>query len=285
MEVSVFEADGLPTGSVLSVRAGSIRRQAALPLQEPLRFPNLPVNAKQFKVDVLKSLGTTRLDIDGMDSQASYTVGIDLQDGDEALKANIGFTVREEPSLCGKRASELRQVDRNLRGSYEGAGGAAARSQSYPAAAAAAQQPAPAAQQPQQPLAQHQQHQQQASADKPQRASDTREYARSHNIPNLVQEMLQYVLRERPATPYATMAEFLAKKAVENGEDLSTVNAGGLPDTGASGSQPMPVSLIGIQPDVERGQLESEHVALRAERAALLRELAELDTASLGAFS
>jgi len=50
MEVLVTDAKGLPEGCVLSIRAGNTRRQAPLPLNEPFRFPNLPLNAKNFKV-------------------------------------------------------------------------------------------------------------------------------------------------------------------------------------------------------------------------------------------
>ena len=61
---------------MLSIRAGNTRRQAPIPLTEPLRFPNLPFNAKQFKVDVLKPLGSARLDIAGQKELESYEVPI-----------------------------------------------------------------------------------------------------------------------------------------------------------------------------------------------------------------
>merc|ERR1719352_756417 len=68
-------------------------------------------------------------------------------------------------------------------------------------------------------------------------ARDTREYARDHNLHNLVQEMLQYVLRERPDAPYAFMSTYLKRKAQERGEKpqaaealLKSLGIGGVDD-------------------------------------------------------
>lgn len=177
MEVSLFEAKGLPEGSVLSVRAGNTRRQAPIPLQGPLRFPSLPFNAKQFKLDIMRTLGSAKCEIKAAKELESYSVLIDMPDGDQA---RIGFSVREQPNLCGKRASELKQVDKNQDGA-----------DADPTM---------------------------ASAEKAWAGSDTRTYAREHNIPNFVQEMLQMVLREKPDAPFTVMAEYLQKKAIELGE-------------------------------------------------------------------
>merc|ERR1719199_1095769 len=56
-------------------------------------------------------------------------------------------------------------------------------------------------------------------------ARDTREYARDHNLHNLVQEMLQYVLREQPEAPYAFMSSYLKRKAQERGEKPQAAEA------------------------------------------------------------
>jgi len=286
----VHETDGLPEDAMLSVRAGNTRRQAPLPLTEPLRFPNLPFNAKHFKVDVLKTLGTARLDIHAQKEQESYSVGIDLPGGKKAV---LGLTIREEPSLCGKRAFELKQVDRGLR-----------EKDSCPSSTVGLNSVTDGGN----------------SASKV--ASETREYAREHNIPNLVQEMLQYVLRERPKAPFAVMAAHMRRKAMEMGEDVAAFEA---EFAASAGGASLPSSTVpkGIQEpapkrlssgetandvvkaallaadrtlmaadrssnqdaDPERLQMQAEHLALRAERAALLRELAELDTATLAGLS
>merc|ERR1719382_2035957 len=197
MEVSVSSTSGLPEGCVLSVRAGSTRRQAPVPLAEPLRFPSLPFNAKQFKVDVLQALGTARLDIDAANSVESYTVDLDLLDelGKATGRASVALTVREEPALCGKRACELKQVDRSMRSSdVSSVAGVEPAEQSRPGTTSS--------------LAA-----QQSSDGQLKAMRDTRDYAQAHNIPNLVQEMLQNVLRERPANPFSVMAEHFRRLA------------------------------------------------------------------------
>jgi hypothetical protein len=137
-------------------------------------------------------------------------------------------------------------------------------------------------------------------------ARDTREYARDHNLHNLVQEMLQYVLRERPDAPYAFMAAYLKRKAQERGEKpqdaeilLKSLGIGiaeenevfGSPDKSRSVMQEasrtaaqLPLESMSeadrnLPP--ERLRLEAEHIALRHERAELLRELAELEASAL----
>lgn len=258
----MFDTTDLPEGSILSIRAGNTRRQAPLPLTEPFRFPNLPFNARHFKVDVLHTRGSGRLDINAGGEEESYFVPIALTDGAEA---KIGLTVREQPSLCGKRAAELKQLDRNMR------------VEAAPPAESNSPNGSP------------------ATADKASKvARDTREYARDHNLHNLVQEMLQYVLRERPDAPYAFMSSYLKRKAQDRGEKPQAIDAmlksigicaeDGLseaPQTGAvrveSGAE------TGDSMDPDRLRLEAEHIALRVERSELLRELAELEAGALAA--
>merc|ERR1712014_154270 len=103
------------------------------------------------------------------------------------------------------------------------------------------------------------------SPEKSKAVRDTRAYAKEHNLTLIVQEMLQNVLRERPDTPYSVMAEYFKRKSEDMGEKPQEPIADAKPkaDTAAN-------SLDG---DLERLQLEAEHLALHAERASLLREL------------
>jgi len=272
MEVSVFQTVGLPDGCLLSVRAGNTRRQAPVPLAEPLRFPNLPFNAKQFKVDVLKLLGNARLNINATKEVESYTVDMDL--GDNIGKVMVGLTVKEEPSLCGKRAAELKQFDRNVRTPVS------------PDLQSAC--PSPPA----------------TSEDMFKAVQDTRDYARDHNIPNLVQEMLQHVLRERPDAPYSAMAAYLNRLAVERGEVVAQPQVQTQPAAAEITADPQRLRLeaehlklhdekadllrelaaldgeLGSTKDVQREQLETEHLRLQAEKDDLFRELSALDAAA-----
>jgi len=274
----VFDTTDLPPGCILSIRAGNTRRQAPLPLAEPFRFPNLPFNARHFKVDVLHTRGSGRLDINAGGEEESYIVPVVLADGSEA---KVGLTVREQPSLCGKRAAELKQLDRSMRSEVTGSPAVESISPSGSAS---------------------------LNGDKASKvARDTREYARDHNLHNLVQEMLQYVLRERPDAPYAFMSSYLKRKAQERGEKPQAVDAllkqlGIANDADAEAwaspqrntgyeapkaYQTAPVvgstAEAGDALDPERLRLEAEHIALRMERAELLRELVELETGALAA--
>jgi len=240
MEVSVLSAEGLPEGCILSIRAGNTRRQAPLPLTEPFRFPSLPFNAKHFKVDVLSTHGGGRLDINVGKEEETYTVPVKTVDGQQV---SVGLLVRENPTLCGKRAAELKQMDRGLRsGDETGGGGTSPNTPATPGEKAN------------------------------QVVRDTREYAREHNLNGMVQEMLQYVLRERPDAPYSFMSAFLRSRGESRGEKMQAGEA-------KLEASAVPQGNGVIEPD--RRRLEAEHIALRAERALLLRELAELEAAAL----
>lgn len=239
MEVQVTDCVGLPPGCLLSIRAGNTRRQAQVPLSEPLRFPNLPFNAKQFKVDVLQALGSARLNIEARGCPETYTVGFELADreGQAAGRASLNLTVREEPSLCGKRSHELKQVDMLLR------------SEGCLSSVEADARPGTALS---------------MAADSdggvPKALRETREYAAAYNIPNIVQDMLQSVLRERPQNPFSVMAAHMRRIAEQRAEE-------------AVGE------LCRASEAEERRRLEVEHVALQEQRAALLRELLQLEAA------
>lgn len=240
MEVSVSDSTGLPDGYLISIRAGGTRRQAPVPLSEPLRFPCLPADCQHLKVDVLKTLGSGRLDVAGKAELESYRCAITMADGGEA---KLDVTVREDPSLCGLRAAELKQLDRSLR-----------RTASFETTRTAAEPGSPCS-----PTGA-------SNTSRDERARvvrEVRDYAREHNLPHLVQEMLQSVLKERPADPISMMAACLRCEARRQGEPTPTET---VPATTASPS--------GI--DVDRLQLEAEHLTLHAERARLLRELSQL---------
>lgn len=105
--------------------------------------------------------------------------------------ATATLTVCEEPSLCGKRAAELKQFGRNVRSESNGKTPDLASTRASPSLIGQAAQP-----------------------DK----AETRKYACEHNIPGVVQGMLHQVLCGRPEAPYAFMSEYLRKCSLEHGE-------------------------------------------------------------------
>eukprot|EP00913_Durusdinium_trenchii_P022759 g21368.t2 len=59
MEVLVENASNIPEGSILSIRAGNVRRQGTLPADKPVRFAQTSLlDASPFKVDIFAPLGS-----------------------------------------------------------------------------------------------------------------------------------------------------------------------------------------------------------------------------------
>lgn len=61
MEVSVFHAEGIELDSIVSIRVGSVRRQAPLRAGKPFLFPAPPPGTSSIKVDVYKAVATAEL--------------------------------------------------------------------------------------------------------------------------------------------------------------------------------------------------------------------------------
>lgn len=118
MEVAITESAGVPAGSILSLRAGNTRRQTSVPSAEPLRFPNLPMNARNLKVDLMQSVGTAHLKLDGYDGTGVYSLPVQLSGN----TAHLSLRIEEQPAHCGKRSAELKQVDRTETPAMEAAG-------------------------------------------------------------------------------------------------------------------------------------------------------------------
>lgn len=61
LEVIVTQAEGIPEGSLILIRAGNVRRQSKLRFDEPYKFPVRKDAANPFKLDVYAPLGKARL--------------------------------------------------------------------------------------------------------------------------------------------------------------------------------------------------------------------------------
>merc|ERR1719387_1920260 len=92
---------------------------------------------------------------------------------------SIGLTVTEQPAFCGRHVSELKELDNRQPKSEEGPSS------------------------------------RQADIDN---ALKTKEYLDRHDVPALVQQLLQDIIRDRPEKPYESMAEFFQRKAAEAAE-------------------------------------------------------------------
>lgn len=61
MQVSVKDTNGIPEGSILSIRAGQIRRQGSIACGKPMQFDTSVINANPFKIDIFAPVASKRL--------------------------------------------------------------------------------------------------------------------------------------------------------------------------------------------------------------------------------
>lgn len=107
MEVVVQSLQGIDTGSIISIRAGSTRRQGPTPLEKPFRFPNLPLNVGSLKVDVLRPVGSCRVSV-APEAEEEYSVLFPAVDGMDTMKMEL--LVREMPTVTGVSHGEPAEV-------------------------------------------------------------------------------------------------------------------------------------------------------------------------------
>lgn len=168
MELQVLETQGFSADHILSVRAGTTRRQVSVSHGQPLYFPTLPENASSVKIDVMKPMGSCNAQVKPKD--AEYTVNI-APTSKEDTDMMIKFAVKEAPQHAS----------------------------TGPVAAPAAPSP--------------------KAKGRLEAALGAREYLDEHNLFMKVQEMLAYVINEKPEDPYDYMIDFLAKQKKAKGDD------------------------------------------------------------------
>jgi len=83
MEISLFARNNLPNGGIVSIRAGTVRRQVAVSDKRPFRFPSKPTDSL-LQVEVFKPVGT------------AYLV---LRPGEHQYKVSFGG-MEEVPMSC-----------------------------------------------------------------------------------------------------------------------------------------------------------------------------------------
>lgn len=147
------KASGFPEGSILSVRAGQLRRQGPLSCQKPIQFGTSLLDANPFKVDVYAPLASKRVTLVPQVDQYSLTF--------DAPGMELDIVVKEVATTRvggGKFAVDPKQ-DR---------------------VALEAKQ-----------------------MKKQKTAVETQEYIDRHNLVQFVQNLMQSVLAEKPADPFA----------------------------------------------------------------------------------
>lgn len=241
MEVCVLVAEGavLNPQNVLSVRAGSSRRQGAVQVGKNLRFPVTVKDAAPFKVDLLGIVGAGEVDL--LPDDAIYTIPIlppavcEAGDGGP-LGAVVGQTpmqvrlrVANKPSLCGRARAEGKDK---------------VRGRSLPAPASKTCEGAVPELGKASALGKLE-HEDDLSLGAA--AVQARRYFEDHNVMRLMQALLEALVREQPAEPFTYIATFMDR--------LSTSQVASLKAAMAAGA-------VGVRdPTADRPQLQNSLVA------------------------
>lgn len=208
MELHVVETEGIPEGCVISVRAGSTRRQAPVAADRPFRFPTQLAEAVPFKVDVLEPVASARLILrpgEERRTNCQYTIPLDpatLPLPVEGMKESIqGGEVAKGPLPEMSVTIAVKPTDEDKKHGAEngqdppttkvvldaGTEGDASRpgSQSKNKRGSA----------------------ESAASSRHGQASAAREYLDQHNLVEFTQLLVQSVIKEQPDKPYAFMAK------------------------------------------------------------------------------
>lgn len=163
----MLRCHGIPETSVLSIRAGSTRRQVNLSsLDKPLKFPGGPEQCATFKVDVLDLLGSSRLAYDP--SESEYCLTLDPADENNARVMEVAFSIRREGEArkSGYLSDEGWPLTEDERTTDE------------------------------------------------RRELSARDYMEKHGLTNFMQFLMQSLMKDKPADPYAFLQKQVTKRLV-----------------------------------------------------------------------
>lgn len=179
MELEVLRHVGIPEDSFISVRAGSTKRQAQLSsLDRPLTFPAGPEECGTIKVEVLNLLGSARFAYDP--NKQEHPVGLKAAGGgDDDSGMQVVFNLRK--SAAGLATNEARAADGSrpaTPGVGEDSGG-------------------------KRPAARDLQKEQLA-----------RDYMERHGLTSFMQYLMQGLMKDKPADPFAFLQKQVTKRMV-----------------------------------------------------------------------
>lgn len=180
MEVSLVEAEGLPDGCILSVRAGNTRRQAeATPDKCKLVFPRRPTkNEDGCKVEIFRRMGAAKLDLKKMNALQEITLNPAYYTDSYCEEENF-LSMRVVVKLTDPTAATDEEI------------------------AAVADEPI--AQRPSNDDSMARRHRQ---------ALEARSYLDEHRLINWTQVLFRHLVRDKPEDPWGYIAEqsFSAKE-------------------------------------------------------------------------
>jgi len=212
MEVEVLGVDGAPEDAIVSIRAGSCRRQALVSALTsngtPFRFASGLAGVSPFKVDLLQPLGTARLALKSGGS-GTYTMPLVTPDGDGP---SVTLAVRE----LGSKSNEHQDLGQDFFDRIDIDKDGVISRQEFAQAIRQAEGGKPVLQPLDNgaPLGLHER----GGGTRlpalvkdgdnfPAAAADAKKYLDSHNLLPFVRSLLQTVIREQPDDPFTFIAD------------------------------------------------------------------------------
>lgn len=195
MEVSILNAEGVAEDpdTVVSIRAGSSRRQGTIQLDKKLYFPVSYQDAVPFKIDLLRHVGTAECEIKPWDNAYDVPIEppkhnandvpieppIESATGNAKKDMKLSFRIGNKPLLCGR-----------VRADNKDKAGPELNKLAVPAAAQA------------------------------------RRYFDEHNIMRLVQALLEALIRDQPEDPFEYIEAFWGRLSIGKDETQVPLSGG-----------------------------------------------------------
>eukprot|EP00927_Polykrikos_kofoidii_P063778 TRINITY_DN58666_c0_g1_i1.p1 TRINITY_DN58666_c0_g1~~TRINITY_DN58666_c0_g1_i1.p1 ORF type:complete len:430 (-),score=92.95 TRINITY_DN58666_c0_g1_i1:98-1273(-) len=253
MEVTVKDVRGIDGEAIMSIRAGAARRQAPLSPDTPLQFPSLPLNANPLKIDLLRQIGSCKVAL--RSSQAGgpapeiYSVLFPNEGGGTSISMDV--QVQEMPHLCGPTpggglfANNLPQpvggqVPQDS-GEMGGPGGGNSGMDTEKKAAV---------------------------------AEEARAYLKRFGLLGFLQELLQYIIRERPDDPFVFMAAYLMRVTGYKDPNAAAAAAATL-ETSGGGARAASPTLGDSPEEAAMTALQRQNARLDAENERIRQEIAK----------
>jgi len=174
MELKLLGARGLPEGSLVSIKIGTIRRQAAIGSGKPYRFGGIGEGKQQMKVDIYAPVAHARLLIEPCEAKCTVQL-----EGSSSAALGKG-------RLLGVQDMAL---DFSVSGSLSGADFPASDNDNCSNQAS----------RPSSALSDRN------AARRHQVALETQPYFEQHHLMEVMQVLLQSVIKDKPADPYTYM--------------------------------------------------------------------------------
>mmetsp|Transcript_52277 Transcript_52277/g.150554 ORF Transcript_52277/g.150554 Transcript_52277/m.150554 type:complete len:225 (-) Transcript_52277:39-713(-) len=189
MELHVVDSEGIPEGCVLSIRAGSTRRQAPVSADRPFRFPTTSTDAMPFKVDVLEPVASARMILRPGEEQRTdcqYTIPLEST---EASGDGAGASGKDAEAKKPSKEMSVTIAVAPADETAETAGDKDPEDESRPGTAKKRSSSGS-----------------NDSSSRHGQANAARVYLDKHNLVEFTQLLVQSVIKEQPDRPYAYMA-------------------------------------------------------------------------------